>query len=125
MQEIEGVEVELVAGAFGQRVLQKSEAADALGVEHDDLAIDNSLTAWQPGEGMRQVAVAPGPVKTGACDEPHLALSQMRHGAITVELDFVQPDFAGAVRGVIAARRLRNLRGQLRPDPGRRWRLDG
>ena len=47
VEKIEGIEDELVAGPDRQRVLQQGETADALVVEHDDLAVDDRLAAGQ------------------------------------------------------------------------------
>ena len=47
MEKVEGIEDQLVAGAFRQRVLQQRETADALVVEHHDLAVDDGLAARQ------------------------------------------------------------------------------
>ena len=115
MDEIEGVEDELVAGAFRQRVLQQGEAADPLVIEHDDLAVDDRFAAGQLGEGVRKIAVALGPVEPGARDQPHFAVFHMRHGAIAVELDFVQP----RLFRMFAVGRVRHLRGELRLDAAR------
>ena len=47
MEKVEGVEDQLVAGAFRQRILQQRETADALVVEHDDFAVDDGIAARQ------------------------------------------------------------------------------
>ncbi len=47
MKQVEGIEMQLVAGALGQRILQQGEAADALGVEHDNLAVDDRIATRQ------------------------------------------------------------------------------
>ena len=52
MEQVEGVEDQLVAGALRQRILQQREAADALVVEHDDLAVDDRLAGTAAGEGV-------------------------------------------------------------------------
>ncbi len=43
IDEVEGIEMEAAAGAFGQRVLQAGKARNALLVERHHLAIDDRL----------------------------------------------------------------------------------
>src|SRR6187200_162210 len=77
IDKVEGIEDQLVAGAFRKRVLKERETADALIVEHDDLAVDDRLSARQLGESVWKVAVALRPVEPGACDKPRIAVFDM------------------------------------------------
>src|SRR5262245_35738977 len=100
MEKVEGVEDELVAGAFGERLLEQGEAGDALVVQDDDLAVDDRLAARQPLEGVLQVAITLRPVQPAARDQLDLAVGDMGGGAVAVELYLVQPALLIPGRGV-------------------------
>ncbi len=98
MHEVEGVEHHAPRLALGDRVLQRAEAGCAARVQHHDLAVDDRVVAGEGGEGLRDVAVAVGPVEAAAGDELRPfsigAFGDDGDGAVAVELDLVQPSVA-------------------------------
>ncbi len=117
VEEIEGEVDEAARRLVGQGLLQCGEVADALVVEHHDLAVDDRLAAGQGTEALGEVGVSRGPVEAAAGRHPYAVAGDERDRTVAVELDFVQP--AVALRGIRCAAR------ELRREPCRHVRPDG
>src|SRR5262249_7625706 len=93
------------------RPLQGLEIGDALGVEHDDLAVKNGVGGVEGPNGRGENLELRGPVFLVACKEAGLAAIEPRLDAVSVELRFMDPALFGG--GMI------NQRGKLRFDEAR------
>ncbi len=126
IKQIEGIEDELAAGALGQSLLKSGDAADALVVEHDDLAVDHRLLAGQRCESATQIAVALRPVEAAPGDETRLTAIDEGDRPVTIELDLVQPSVAFGrrfgPRGELRGNAFRH-RGPRRPGQAPRRQL--
>ena len=123
--DLEGVEQEEVeaSSAFGDRLLQRREAALALFVEADDLAIEQSRIAFDSARRLDDLRKLLRPVEPRTRVDLGPPAADREQAAIAVIFDLVDP--AGALRHVIDQRRLLRLAkgGGLARFPGGRGPL--
>ena len=115
--DIEKVIGEPARGVPAQGVLERMEIGDPLGVEHHHLAVEDRGLEGQPRRGPGDALELVRPVVTVAGQEADLALAEVHHQPVAVELDLVQP--------VVALGRGLDRGGQLRLELVRRPALAG
>src|SRR5208337_3705824 len=116
VEEIEGVEDEAVRALLAEGPLEGGEVRRAGVVLDHDLAVDQRLAHGKPLERLdHRLAELRRPVEPAAREQREASLVDARLDPIAVELDFVQPAFAGGRR--LDRRRQHRLdeAGQRRP----------
>ena len=130
MQEVEGVEHEIVAARF-QLLLEGAEARMALRILDHDLAVDQRLPRRQCRQRRGDGLELAGPIETSPRLELDLAAGETGLHAVAVEFDLVDP--VRRIRRRVAQqrqawrhevrKRCRPGAGNLRAVGGRRWAL--
>ena len=116
MQQIEDVIGQPLGLAARERILQSSEAGDAILAHHRDLAVQISGADLGQRQGRGDRPEARRPVEAAAGEHADLAGLEAGRRAVAVQLDLVDP--------VIAGRRLVREGGELGRDEfgqGRGW----
>src|SRR5690606_13276223 len=106
VRQVEHLVDQTLGAIRGQRFLQLPEAARAVRLQRDELAVEQRLIDTEIGERVDECREARRPVLAIAAEEPHPPALDAGDQAITVELDLVKPSVAGGRR----ARARRELR---------------
>ena len=99
MQQVEGEQHQRAGRTLAERRLQLREAADALLVQHDHLAVDDGSLGRQVLRPEWQIVEAMAPVVAVAGQQGRGTILQVQLDPIAVVLDLVQPLLAGRRAG--------------------------